>query len=360
MPLCTPDPAPIDVPVVLAELEEKPREFRLAWRWRRLLWLAGLAPLVYLAGIIAIHTLVLGLPLAPQSRQDFWLKAVDILLPSLLSAWFFHKAWAWRIRIDSDGISWRRHWRWRRWTWHDFEAGRIQRPLHSRGLYFLGRRWLEMQWLALQEFHLLNSICLAFWTPPSLELPDQLKVKVNTGILKRTRLRMHGEGVDIVERRRVTAYSWSDVRVQFLRLDGRHPAFLILHVVIPEDAIRLLSGLPLGPNWKGADAIHISAFLKRRLAPEQVEEATIAWPPKTRLDVEMHREGMEVKHRNFKIVGFAMVVLITIGFWVESAVFSWTAWILLGLCVPFWLREAYVIPRLRRTFAEALSSFDEQ
>jgi len=364
MPLGTPDPIPVDVPAMLAELEEHPREFRLAWRWRRLLWLAGFAPLVYLTAILLIHTVVRGLPLAPQSSQDLWLSAGNILLPLLLSAWCFHKAWAWRVRIDREGISWRRRWCWRRWTWQDFAEGKLQRQRDATGGYIdvgIGQT-LDLGFLSVIEsrpevdFQLVNSICLAFWAPPPLDLPDELTVKVETGIAKHMRVWLHAEGVSIVEREIKTTYSWNGVRARFLRLDDRHPAFQILHLVVSERDIRL-SALRGSRNWKGPDATCIGAFLQQHLAPEQVEEATIAWPPQTRLDVELQREAMELDYRTFKLAGCATAVLMMFAPLID---YDWLLWIGLPFVLLVGGYEAYDIRRRRRAFADALRSFDEQ
>ncbi len=100
------------------------REYRASPELRRIAWycaigFVGIAPLFVWNGVFREAP-------RPAGELTLWSICLTAAYPALF-AFFWFVVLRWKLRVDQDGVSRRRLFRWEFWPWSAFESGRIQK-----------------------------------------------------------------------------------------------------------------------------------------------------------------------------------------------------------------------------------------
>lgn len=313
MPGVSEEPETIDI---------EPMEFKLAPELRRSAF--------YLAVMLAaIPLLVLGVPSlmglpeeAPPGRSIGTL----LLLAGavLLCLWVHH----WRLRVDNEGIHRRILFRWKSWPWDDFAEGRVLRERGSTTFTFLdGKGGFTLGHISQANAAQVERLVNRVWSPPPQpEAPSQLRVGVLRGFQSRRQVNLSSTGLETDWSGRMRAYRWEEVAGISLELEDHfQQGFDRLRISLPDTEVELRVITQQGnrrPNWRGAEAREIVAFLMNHVPEEKFRIAALQGPAHSLADFDARSAWIEkALRRSRKNVAVGMVILLGYGIWIGYLVF---------------------------------------
>lgn len=273
---------------------------------------------------------------------------------------------AWRLRIDSRGISRRRLVWWDVWTWDELASGRI-RKLHSFTLCGPLRPWTRRK----LRFDFLNSadrqmvvavINTCYRLPPPPELPAKLTIKSGW---RRSAVLDHN-GLHLFERDRPFEYTWRDVRrVHLTRWDELRRDFQGLVLTLPDREIAWKVG-PCGERaWRGATTEELNEFILKYVEADRITVSVRKEALPTRESIEQQQHALE-KSRREMTCGLTIVLVLLAAFLVWIAIVDglFGALVmggLLGLLFAPWIVLAWWSRRWELSSLQArLKSFPDQ
>lgn len=306
-------------------IDIEPVEFKLAPELRR--------SACYLAVMLAaIPLLVLAVPRlmgfpeeAPPGRSVGTLLLLAVAL--LLCLWVHH----WRLRVDHEGIHRRILFRWKSWPWSDFAEGRVLRERGSTTFTFLdsaiGKGGFTLGYLSQANAEHVRGLINRVWSPPPQpEGSSELRVGVLRGFQSRRQVNLSSTGLETDWNGRMRAYRWEEVAGISLELEDHYQqGFDRLRISLPDTDVELRVIRQKGnrrPNWRGAEAREIVAFLMKHVPQEKFRVAALGGPAHSLADFDARSAWIEKALRRSRTsVAAGMVILLGYGIWIGYLVF---------------------------------------
>ncbi|MDX9972887.1 MAG: hypothetical protein RBU21_07855 [FCB group bacterium] len=294
----------------------EPREFRMTRVFVRASWMGLVATVLFVAGAVWNRSQIV-------DDYDFWhspdewqLIALIVLVTVVPVFMNLFMQYRWRLRLDAQGLHRRRLFRWQTWPWEFFRDGRIARG--STWDAFVNpdepwwRRTIGVSMVGEEDREYVLRVCLQFWTPPPVDLPETLTLKMPSMGFNRTVITMSSTGIDVSGPGVLRSYAWGDVqRLHITRVEEKHPGFYSLKLALPDRDIDLQVTNQNGTDvrtWSGPNPEVVSAFLKARIPPARTEETILWGKPVAPKDLDSRLEELRKQYRQF--LAFAAVIAV--------------------------------------------------
>lgn len=226
----------------LRDLHEGPtRYYRLAPEYRRCGIYVFVGYLLVAGTAVALEQL--GLGRGWDQLVPFALFVVPVLVLTVIT-------FRWSLRVDAEGISRRRLFRWDLWPWHAFEGGQVRQCGGKSSFDCPAKPWwnrsLEFSFLQEDDGEFLLSLIKRVWIPPPLPpLPEELTIRWGF----RRWAHLSAEGIRVGKGRHNAGifYPWSALlQVRITRVDHSRHDFRELQLTLPEIETSADSTLNLG------------------------------------------------------------------------------------------------------------------
>lgn len=313
-------------------IDIQPVEFKLAPEYRRVAYYtAGTLLLVPIFAAALPH--LIGIPgdeLPDVTTRIIFPAVTGSLIAALLCLWVHH----WRLRVDEEGIHRRRFVRWQSWPWSDFAEGHVLREGDWVTFTFpdsaIGNGALTLALLKGDDTKRIIELIDGVWKPPPMpETASQLHVRVLKGLRILGEIHLASGKIETEWDGRIHAYRWEELRgVSLERTTHSQQGFERLCLSLPDKDLELRVIKQQGnrrPNWVGADAREIVAFLMNHVPEERFRVAALHGPANSLADFEARIARTAKGERESRKIAWIVVgAFAAFGVWlaVKAAPFS--------------------------------------
>ncbi len=272
-------------------IDIQPVEFKLGPEYRRVAYYAA-GTLLLLPIVVAALPHLIGIPgdeLPDVTTRIIFPAVTGSLIAALLCLWVHH----WRLRVDEEGIHRRRFVRWQSWPWSDFAEGHVLREGDRVTFTFpdsaIGNGVLTLALLKDDDTKRIMELIDGVWQAPSMpDVPDELRLSVGSNPLRRREIVLTPNGLESDWTGRMRSCRWDEVQeVSLERTTHSQQGFERLCLSLPDKDLELRVIKQQGnrrPNWVGADAREIVAFLMNHVPEERFRVAALHGPANSLAD----------------------------------------------------------------------------
>ncbi len=294
----------------------QPMEFKLGPLYRRVAYYT-------LGAFLLIPSVAMSLPYlsgtsgeeVPDSAARIAFSATLILIAALLCLWLHH----WRLRVDKEGIHRRRFVKWQSWPWSDFAEGHVLREGDWVTFTFLdsaiGNGVLTLGLLGDDDTKRIIERTEGVWkSPPMPDVPDALRLNVGNTPFRRQDILLTPNGLESDWPGGMRAYRWDEVQeVSLDRTTHFHQGFETLCISLPDTEIELRVIKQQGhrrPNWRGAEAREIVAFLMNHVPEERFRVGALHGPANSLADFDARIRRTAKRERESRKNALTIVILL--------------------------------------------------
>ncbi len=295
----------------------EPREFYIAKEMRRAAWITAGA---YVLAVPLMWGLRWVLKLEPR---PVW-SAYWIIIPFLAAG--LGCVYRIRLRIDSEGISRRLLLGWRKWTWDDFEHGRMEwgSGIHqfARVPRRKGEAKLDLSFFGEEAIKVCEAAIAQHWNPPKIEFPAEIRIEFPRFAPRRTEAQLDAAGIRLSKGETKGFYPWEAVReVAIETMSPMHRDFARLTASLPDRQFVLSMNQFYWPLYKGPSPLVVRRFIEAHVPEDRILTVPRTGEPETMKAVEQERARIRDLFRQQKramwiaggLVFFCEVILI----WVD-------------------------------------------
>lgn len=243
-------------------------------------------------------------------------------------------AFRWRIRVDQNGVWWRRLIGWKHWPWAAFESGEIEKALGERAYIRRSEPWwsrkLGFDFLDEEAKGQIIEILDTHWrSPKPAEIPDALEI----GWRLFSKLSFAPDGIRVGKKSAAQIYRWDDViSVRIERPDHSRSDFKRMRIVLPDRTLDFGVARHNGvttTSWSAATAEVLAGIVLRYAAPERVTIISHTGPPKSEEEamarVEIAREILKDSKGGIIICSLMLLFQIVLMISIAISIRSWTS-----------------------------------
>lgn len=298
----------------------KSQEFMVRKEYRRAAVIVALGFLAVVLVRIGIR-LAMGLPL-----QLGPVELLEMFLAPFFLGLLFVLFWE-RLRIDDRGISRRSPVRWTRWTWDEFECGRMDRGPSLHQYVRVPQRGreepLNLNWFGDDAVAVCEPVIEQRIHPAPITIPGQLTVRYPRPLPIRTKASMDATGIRLKGRGQDGFFPWEAVhQVVVETMTPNHRDFLVLQIDLPDCRVKLTADpSDRKPLYGGPEPKVVRAFLEQYIPKELWVLAPRHGRPRTREGLIHEKQRLSRERLLIKVFLSLSVVLCLLFFVHELGVF---------------------------------------